>query len=244
MALFIRLAVRGFFGLTIFVGPTACLLAQTSVSRGPAVVELFTSQGCSSCPSADRVLGELSAMPNVIALAFHVDYWDNIGWRDPFSIPYAVERQHRYVQALNLSSAFTPQVVIGGRSSFVGSDKGRILDALANATGDTVPVSLGVSDGVLTVTLAERQDRTVYSVFVAAYLPQAWTPVGRGENSGRTLLEFNIVRQFRSIGSWSGHAAVFRSPVNSFPADASRVAVLVQRDGQGPIIGSADIALH
>jgi hypothetical protein len=245
MALLSRRALTsGILGLTILVGSAADLRAQTSALRGPAVVELFTSQGCSSCPPADRVLGELSTMPNVIALAFHVDYWDNIGWRDPFSISNAVERQHRYVQALNLSSAFTPQAVIDGHSSFVGSDKGRILNALADATGDTVPVSLEVSDGVLTVTLPERQDRTVYSVFVAAYLPQASTPVGRGENSGKTLQEFNIVRQFRSIGTWSGHAAMFRSSVSSFPADASRVAVLVQREGQGPIAGSAAIALR
>ena len=245
MALITRRGVTsGMLGLTIMIGSAADLRGETSVSRGPVVVELFTSQGCSSCPPADRVLGELSAMPNVIALAFHVDYWDNIGWRDPFSIPNAVERQHRYVQALNLSTAFTPQAVIDGHKSFVGSDKARILNAISNAAGDTVPLSLEVSDGVLTVTLPERQDRTAYSVFVAAYLPQATTPVARGENSGRTLQEFNIVRQFRSIGSWNGHAAIFRSSVNSFPADASRVAVLVQRDGQGPIVGSAAIALH
>lgn len=245
MTLFIRhAAIGGFLGMTLLVGSAADLRAEASVVRGPSVVELFTSQGCSSCPPADRVLGELAAMPNVIALAFHVDYWDSIGWRDAFSIPNAVERQHRYVQALNLSSAFTPQAVVDGRISVVGSDKGRILNALTNATGEMVPVGLEVSDGMLTITLAERQDHTVYSVFVAAYLPQASTPVGRGENSGRTLREFNIVRQFSSIGSWNGHAAIFRSPVKSFPVDASRVAVLVQPDGQGPIIGSADIALR
>jgi hypothetical protein len=183
-------------------------------------------------------------MPNVIALAFHVDYWDSIGWRDPYSIPNAVERQLRYVQGLNLSSAFTPQAVINGQSSVVGSDKARILNAVAESTNDAVPVNLEVSDGVLTVNLPKRQVRTAYTVFVAAYLPQASTPVGRGENSGRTLQEFNIVRQFRSIGTWNGHATVFRTPVNSFPADASRVAVMVQSNGQGPIAGGAVIAVH
>jgi hypothetical protein len=239
-----RVSCLGVLSLAVLVGPTADLRSQTIQLHGPAVVELYTSQGCSSCPPADRVLGELSMMPNVIALAFHVDYWDNIGWRDHYSIPNAVERQHRYVEALGLSSAFTPQAVVDGRSSFVGSDKRRILDALADPTGETVPVSLEVSDGVLIVSVPERQDRKAYQVFVAAYLPQASTPVGRGENSGRTLQEFNIVRQFRSIGTWSGHAAVFRASVESFPADASRAAVLLQRDGQGPIAGSAAIALR
>jgi hypothetical protein len=239
-----RVSYLGVLGLAVLVGSAADLRAQTNPSHGPAVVELYTSQGCSSCPPADRVLGELSMMPNVIALAFHVDYWDNIGWRDHYSIPNAVERQHRYVQSLGLSSAFTPQAIVDGRSSFVGSDKRQIVDALADPVGQTVPVSIEVSDGMLIVGVPERQDRKNYQVFVAAYLPQATTPVGRGENTGRTLQEFNIVRQFRSIGTWSGHAAVFRATVDSFPADASRVAVLLQRDGQGPIAGSAAIALR
>lgn len=239
-----RASYLSVLGLIVLVGSATELRAQTTPSRGPSVVELYTSQGCSSCPPADRVLGELSTLPNVIALAFHVDYWDNIGWRDHYSIPNAVERQHRYVQSLGLSSAFTPQAIVDGRSSFVGSDKRQILDALADPVGETVPVSIEVSDGMLIVGVPERQDRKNYQVFVAAYLPQATTPVGRGENTGRTLQEFNIVRQFRSIGTWSGHAAVFRASVDSFPADASRVAVLLQRDGQGPIAGSAAIALR
>lgn len=234
----------GILCLTVLVGSATAQRSQINSSRGPGVVELYTSQGCSSCPPADRVLGELSGMPNVIALAFHVDYWDSIGWRDHYSIPNAVERQHRYVERLGLSSAFTPQAVVDGRRSFVGSDKQRILDALADQVGENVPVSLKISDGVLTVEVPERPDHNVYQVFVAAYLPRASTPVGRGENSGRTLQEFNIVRQFRSIGSWSGHIAVFRASVESFPADATQVAVLLQRDGQGPIAGSASIELR
>jgi hypothetical protein len=245
MSLFSKCNVYGgMLGVAIIAGSATNLRAQTGSLQVPAVVELFTSQGCSSCPPADRVLGELSTMSNVIALAFHVDYWDSLGWRDPYSLPDAVERQRRYVQGLNLSSAFTPQAVINGESSVVGSDKARILSALANATDEAVPVSLEVSDGMLSVSLPERQVRATYSVFVAAYLPQAATSVARGENSGRMLKEFNIVRQFRAIGNWRGHAAVFRAPLDSFPADASRVAVLVQREGQGSITGSAAISLH
>jgi hypothetical protein len=133
---------------------------------------------------------------------------------------------------------------VDGRSSFVGSDKQRILGALADPVAEMVPVSVEVSEGVLIVGVPERPDRRTYQVFVAAYLPHASTVVGRGENTGRTLQEFNIVREFRSIGTWSGHAAVFRASVDSFPADASRVAVLLQPNGQGPIVGSAAIALR
>jgi hypothetical protein len=217
-------------------------LAEVPQPR-PVVVELYTSQGCSSCPPADALLGELAARPNVIALAFHVDYWDSIGWRDRFAIPEAVLRQRRYVEALNLSSAFTPQAVIDGRASFVGSDRRRISAALA-ATPNGIPVALQIAGGELDVSIAETLDRGSYDVNLIAYLPQASTAIGRGENSGRTLAEFNIVRQLRRLGTWSGGKSTFRVPLASFPPDASRVAVVIQRQGQGAIDGAAGVALR
>ena len=220
------------------LGSAEDLRAQSSSPRGPAVVELYTSQGCSSCPPADALLGVLSQMPNVLALAFHVDYWDSIGWRDHFALPMARERQRRYVETLGLSSAFTPQVVVDGRSSFVGSDKPRILAAMAEPL-ITIPILIDVARGELIVTVPERPDQERYDVNLIAYLPEAATNVGRGENSGRTLREFNIVRQFRTLGVWNGQQSVFRAAVNSFPADATRVALLLQQNQQGPIVGSA-----
>jgi hypothetical protein len=220
------------------LGSAGDLRAQSSSPRGPVVVELYTSQGCSSCPPADALLGVLSQMPNVLALAFHVDYWDSIGWRDHFALPMARERQRRYVETLGLSSAFTPQVVVDGRRSFVGSDKPRIMAAMAEPL-ITIPILIDVARGELIVTVPEGPDQGSYDVNLIAYLPQAATNVGRGENSGRTLREFNIVRQFRTLGVWNGQESVFRAAVNSFPADATRVAVLLQRNQQGPIVGSA-----
>jgi hypothetical protein len=225
------------------LGSTGNLRAQSSSPRRPAVLELYTSQGCSSCPPADALLGEFSQMPNVVALAFHVDYWDSTGWRDHFALHTAVRRQQQYVETLGLSSAFTPQVVVDGRSSFIGSDKRRILAAIAEPL-NTIPISVDVARGDLTVTVPERQGRERYDVNVIAYLPQATTNVQRGENSGRTLREFNIVRQFRALGVWNGRESVFRVPVDSFPGDATRVAVLLQRDQQGPIVGSATAVLR
>ena len=238
-----RAALLALICLGVELGSARNLPAQSNSPRRPAVVELFTSQGCSSCPPADALLGELSQMPNVLALAFHVDYWDSIGWRDHFALPTAVQRQYRYVEILGLSSAFTPQAVVDGRSSFVGSDKRGILAAIAEPL-NTIPVSVEVARGELTVTVPERQDRERYDVNLVAYLAQAVTSVGRGENSGRTLREFNIVRQFRSLGVWNGRESVFRAPVDSFPADATRVAVLLQRDQLGPIVGSATAVLR
>ena len=220
--------------------------AQTAPPGKPVVVELFTSQGCSSCPPADALLGELARLPNVIALAFHVDYWDSIGWRDRYEIPTAATRQVRYVDTLSLSSAFTPQVVIDGRASYVGSDRRRILAALAALAErqEEVPVVVEVSPSELTISLPERAGQSGYDVNLAAYLPEASTAIGRGENSGRTLTEFNIVREFRRVATWDGKPNVLRLPLASFPADATRVAVLLQRSNQGSIVGSAVATLR
>jgi hypothetical protein len=125
----------------------------------------------------------------------------------------------------------------------VGSDKPRILAATAEPL-NTIPIIVDVARGELTVTVPERPDQERYDVNLIAYLPQAATNVGRGENSGRTLREFNIVRQFRSLGVWNGRERVFRAPVDSFPGDATRVAVLLQRAQQGPIVGSATALLR
>jgi hypothetical protein len=111
-------------------------------------------------------------MPNILALAFHVDYWDSIGWRDHFALPIASERQRRYVETLGLSSAFTPQVVVDGRSSFVGSDKPRILAAMAVPL-NTIPIIVDVARGEVTITVPERPDQERYDVNLIAYLPLA-----------------------------------------------------------------------
>jgi len=233
----------GLLGAMAVLCLTATGQAQTAPPEKPVVVELFTSQGCSSCPPADALLGELARLPNVVALAFHVDYWDSIGWRDRYEIPTAAKRQVRYVDTLNLSSAFTPQVVIDGRASYVGSDRRRILAALAERQED-VPVVVEVSPSELVINLPDRAAQSDYDVNVVAYLPEAATPIGRGENSGRTLTEFNIVREFRRVASWDGKQSVLRLPLASLPADATQVAVLLQQSKQGSIVGSAVATLR
>jgi hypothetical protein len=217
-------------------------LAEAPQER-PVVVELFTSQGCSSCPPADAILGELVLKNNVIALAFHVDYWDGIGWRDRYSMPEATERQRRYVEALQLSSAFTPQVVIDGRRSLVGSDRQRIMAAIAQAPGG-LKIDAAVEHDQLVISLPDGDSGHRYDVNVAAYLPHSTTKVGGGENSGQTLTEFNVVRQFKRIAYWDGKAVRLRVPLRSFPSDADHVAVLIQQANEGPIAGAAAASLR
>jgi hypothetical protein len=216
--------------------------AQSPATGRPVVVELFTSQGCSSCPPADALLGELSRQQNVVALGFHVDYWDSLGWRDRYSIPEATQRQRRYVDELRLSSAFTPQVVINGRRSFVGSDRQRIVAAIAEAP-DSIPIEAAVAHDELVISLPDGGDHRNDDVNLVAYLAQATTQVGRGENSGRTLTEVNLVRQFRRLGVWKGKISTFRVPLNSLPSDANRVAVLVQQGNQGAIAAAVTASL-
>ena len=236
--------------LSLAPGLTALILigcAAPPDAGAAVVVELFTSQGCSSCPPADALLGVLAGQPDVIALGFHVDYWDDGGWRDRYSLPEATRRQRRYVDALRLPSAFTPQLVIGGSRSFLGSDRGAIVpavEAAAAQAGAGIAIDTAVTGAELVVSLPAGGDGGNYDVMLIAYLPRATTAIGRGENSGRTLTEVNIVRQCRRLGSWSGKAAAYHVALAALPPDASRAAVLVQRVNQGPVAAAAALSLR
>jgi hypothetical protein len=233
--------------LLLFMAPDSSRGSQQQppLQRGPTVVELFTSQGCSSCPPADALLGELASRPDILALGFHVDFWDNLGWRDRYSMHEATQRQYAYVETLRLSSAFTPQVVIGGRASFVGSDRGRIGEAVSQPTaGPSVQPDVGVADGELVISLPASGDSRRCDVDLVAYVSRSATPISRGENSGRTLIEFNVVRQLLRLGEWEGKGATFRIRRNALPDDADRVAVLVQESHQGPVVGAVSARLR
>jgi hypothetical protein len=224
----------------------SALLAGASIASAasrPAVVELFTSQGCSSCPPADAYIGELVQRRDVLALTYHVQYWDDLGWRDRFGLSSATLRQRNYAAFLHLYSVYTPQVVFDGRADFVGSDRKSIGSSLASARAG-VPVSIAVSDGQILVDVGALGDAAACDVLLVSYLRTAVSPIGRGENAGRTLNEFNIVRDIRTLGRWAGEAREYRARIDALPADATDVAVLVQAAGQAPIIGAGTMALR
>jgi hypothetical protein len=199
----------------------------------PVVVELFTSQGCSSCPPADALLTEFArTRADVLPLAFHVTYWDYLGWKDPFGLTAATDRQKAYGRALGQDGVYTPEMVVDGTTGVVGSDRAAAGAAIARAA-------------VKTVVLAVRRDGTGLVVSAGAgagsgqillvgYDPSHQTPVGRGENDGRTLLESNVVRSVVPIGAWSGGPVTLQAAV---PA-GERVAVLLQ-SATGRILGAA-----
>jgi hypothetical protein len=209
----------------------------------PAVVELFTSEGCSSCPPAEAYLGELARRRDVLALAFHVDYWDDLGWRDRFGLPEAARRQRTYAQVLRLASAYTPQVVVDGKYDFVGSDR-RAIDKAVAAPRSGVAVGVSLHDGEVLVQLGAADGMPSGDVILVAFRRSSVTAIGRGENAGRTLEEFNMVRDFRSLGHWAGRAQQLHCRLDALPRDATDVAVLIQPGRQAPIIGAGRLSLR
>jgi hypothetical protein len=210
----------------------------------PVVLELFTSEGCSSCPPAEAFLGELAQRPDVLALAFHVDYWDGLGWHDRFALPMATERQRLYAKSVGSFSVYTPQLVVDGRRDFVGSDRVSVGRALAQARSAGVMVNLAVHEGMVAVTLERQSGIPLSDVLLVAYQKRATSRIGRGENAGRDLEEFNIVRALRPLGQWSGAPQHFEASVDTIPADATDVAILVQPRSEGPIIGAVSTSLR
>jgi hypothetical protein len=212
----------------------------------PVVVELFTSQGCSSCPPADALLGELSKRKDVLALGFHVDYWDYIGWKDPYASKLATKRQRQYADSFKLSFVYTPQMVVNGLAEAVGSDRAGIEAAVekAKARASAHP-SLALerrSDGGLLVHVGAAEAKRPATVWLACFDRQRSTPVPRGENAGSTLTNYHIVRHFESLGSWKGQAVDLSVGPDVVEEYAGRpdqdMAVLVQTEGVGPILAA------
>ena len=220
-----------------------CYCVGANAQPRPVVIELFTSQGCSSCPPAEAYIGRLSARSDVLALAFHVNYWDELGWRDRFALAQSVERQNVYALNLGRSSVYTPQLVVDGRDDQVGSD-GQAIERALRENRDGVPVQVSMHEAEVLVEIGARPDAKRGDVVLIPYLRHAVSSIGRGENAGRALEEFNIVRAIRTLGAWKGEAESFHIPVSSLPPDATDVAVLVQASGQAVILGATAHALR
>src|SRR5271167_1032515 len=167
-------------GLAVTSGPARA-------GERPIVVELFTSEGCSSCPPADALLAELASRPDVLALSFHVDYWDRLGWKDPFSSHEATQRQDRYAKLLDLATVYTPQIVVDGRWQSVGSDRADVEHALDLARRDRqqVPITLALDHGRAQIKLGPGSDVAAASVLLIGLERRHVTAVKPAENDGR-----------------------------------------------------------
>jgi hypothetical protein len=208
---------------------------------GPWAVELFTSQGCNSCPPADAFLGRLAKRPDIVALSFHVDYWDYIGWKDPFASRETTERQRGYARSLKQRYVYTPEMVVDGIGHDTGREPGPIEALLAKAqrlSPKRATPELGrTNGGPLTIRLAAfALERGPADVTLAIYDRRNNTPVASGENQGRTLENFNIVRHLELVSRWDGSSASWTIAADRIQPTQG-VAVLVQRADYGPVIG-------
>ena len=240
---------RGLAGLAaaVVIGFLAIAPARAATDPPPVVVvELYTSQGCSSCPPADNFLAELAMRSNVIALSLHVDYWDYIGWKDPFGSPMMTERQRRYASALGLRYVFTPQMIIDGRDSIVGSDRIAVETAIvaARAQDKTARVSFRPDGGGVVVIAAGQAPKAGATVWQAIYDNDHETDVKRGENSGRTIRNVNVVRSLERLGTWTGEELEIPLSLGNAAARGRYGCVVIVQEGRsGPVIGAAVMML-
>jgi hypothetical protein len=212
----------------------ACASSAAPPPAGPVVVELFQSQGCSSCPPANANLNALAARGEVIALSYAVTYWDQLGWKDTFARPAFTERQRAYARTHQSDGVYTPQIVINGRKALVGANRGQLDRAIAvtgplNAgptiarEGDAVRIGAGTGEARVLVATYDPRERRV--------------PIKAGENAGRTLPHRNVVVDLREVATWIGRP--LHVALASRPDPALRQAVLLQRGEGGPIVAAA-----
>lgn len=222
---------------------SAGLVPPALAETRPAVLELFTSEGCSSCPPAELLVNELARRPGVLALSYHVDYWDGLGWRDRFSFAGATARQRRYGQALHLASVYTPQALVDGTRDVVGSQRGALIQAL-DGPREGVPTTVSIDAGTVRVHVGAGPAAVPADVLLAGYLRETTTHIGRGENSGRTIAESNVVRTLQVLGSWKGEPRDFEFDRARLSEDVTDVAVLIQVVGQGAVLGAVSHAIR
>ncbi|MBN8981122.1 MAG: DUF1223 domain-containing protein [Rhizobiales bacterium] len=232
-------------------GVVAAIAAVTPSYADPrAVVELFTSQGCSSCPPADRVLGELAKDPTVIALSLPVDYWDYLGWKDTLADSRFSARQKAYSSVRGDRDVYTPQAVVNGSVHVLGSDRAGI-EAAATATKNfgvmTVPVTMNKSGKQIDVAVAAANGKSG-EVWICAVSKQVSITINRGENRGHQITYHNVVRSVLKVGDWNGKAGSWSVPLENIARDGvDAAAVYVQdgsRDRPGPMLGAAFTTLN
>jgi hypothetical protein len=219
----------------------ALLLGAPGRAEQPVVVELFTSQGCSSCPPADRLLAMLAEREDVIALSLHVDYWDYLGWQDTFADPKFTERQQGYRDAWSKNVVYTPQMVVQGARDVPATDAKAVAAAIASAQdgAPVIDVSVEPEDGMLKCRIAPGPEPVTGTVWMAKYSLGETVEIARGENAGRTMTYHNVVTSLMRMGKWSGSEAEDVEMPHPDPGEG--VAVWIQKGRAGPILAAAKV---
>jgi hypothetical protein len=227
------------------LGPAADPADALAETRG--VVELFTSQGCSSCPPADRLLGQLAADPSIVAMSLPIDYWDYLGWRDTLASPENSARQRAYARTRGDREIYTPQLVINGMVHVPGGDQSAVAGAMRKAQeaskAPSLPVAVSAAGGRLNVTVAAGAAAGVAEVWLCEITRAVPIKISRGENGGRSVTYHNVVRRRVKLGDWNGELRRYALPLAAIDDDnVDTVAVIVQAgtaDDPGAMLGGA-----
>jgi len=221
----------------------ASTLSATAHAENSVVVELYTSQGCSSCPAADAVLKSLKNRPNVIALSLNVDYWDYLGWKDDLALPGNTTRQRKYAKMMRSRHVYTPQLMVDGKMDVIGSRRSQVDSAVesfaSNRDEALIDASINGGNVSLAVSAETPEDRDAI-VWLVGYDDSIVKDVGGGENRGRSIEYSNVVREWRQVGRWNG-----KSPLNlevPRPSGQGGIAVIVQEGEVGPILGATQVS--
>lgn len=233
-----RAVTRRFAAILLTLAGLAALPA--AAEDNPVLLELYTSQGCSSCPPADEILHRLAEREDVIALALHVDYWDYIGWKDSFASPRFTARQKRYARAMGERSVYTPQLVVDGAMHVVGNRPMDVAEAIRKQAARDHGVDLDISRDGDVLTIAASRDGAPFAkpvvVQMVRYRPSATVAIKRGENAGRTLHYTNIVTDWSVLGEWSGKSDLSQTvPVGG----NAPVVIVIQQPGHGEVLAAA-----
>src|SRR6195256_2157815 len=231
-----------FFAAAVITGAWAGQHGQR-----PIVVELFTSQGCSDCPAADRLVTELSKRKDVIALSLPITYWDMLGWKDTYATDANTQRQKSYARAMNRSGIYTPQMIIDGRLDVVGNQRDRVLAAIA-PRGDeepAIPIFIGTASGRVEIAIpaSKSKSKALATIWVMRTLAQGSVNVEQGENRNHQLNYTNVVRDLQRAGEWNGEAMKIDLPMNLAKTRHDGVAVILQARDYGPVLGAALLQL-
>jgi hypothetical protein len=217
----------------------------SAASNGPVLVELFTSEGCSSCPPADLLLARLAQVPNVMVLSEHVDYWNSLGWADPFSAAQFSQRQQLYGRRFRLEGPYTPQMVVDGTAEFVGNNAAAADAAIREALhSGKVTVRVSFADAAARVLHIEADAPRKLSVMVALVTDEAVSKVPRGENGGRTLRHVSVVRRLINAGTTGEggfHGDIPLPSDEQLLRQTDRVVVFVQESGLGRVSGAGSV---
>ena len=247
--------MRGRRFLTLAAVATALVGGASAVVAEPrAVIELFTSQGCSSCPPADKLLGDLAKDPKLIPLSLAIDTWDYLGWKDTLAVPGHAKRQKAYSHVRgDHEGVYTPQAVINGSLQALGSDRAAIDHAIAdshkqNAATLSVPLALTLDHGRLTVAApAEANKATSAEVWLCPVSKSVAVAIARGENSGNTFTYHNVVRRWVKLGVWNGTATTWSIPLADFKSEGVDAVAVILQSGvaatPGPMLGAAFLSL-